>query len=397
MIRGSAKADLWEATRIVAMARAAVRPAIALCAALAIAACASSPGAQQTAMDPRNGDGLGGTGITETAAADNPYGDGLGGTGIVGTISGFGSIIVNGLKLEFDRGTVVGNDGRPAGLDELRVGQVIQGVARKDVDGLYLERLDIQHAVAGPIAAIDYKAQMITVLGQKVLLNLAGDKAAIKSFKTLAKGDVVSVSGLRTHDGTIIATRVDQQGEDGRKLVRGDAAAVGDSKVRIGDLEVALTADAVVSAPAAGERVLISGRMIDGTFVPGVIIGGSGMPFDGAISDVSLEGYAPPSGPLKLHGLMIDGAELPSDIGADDRIVVTGHVTAPNQVTATAVTKVRTVVTIMKASGTRRPAALRPETNRPERIAPPRFERPDVVRPDIERPNIERPGGMTGV
>ena len=84
-------------------------------------------------MDPRNGDGLGGTGISAKTLASNPRGDGLGGTGIVGTISGFGSIIVNGLELQFDRNTAVGSDGRPAALDELRVGQVIEGVAhRKD-------------------------------------------------------------------------------------------------------------------------------------------------------------------------------------------------------------------------------------------------------------------------
>src|SRR4051812_13043523 len=76
-----------------------------------LSACATAPAPAPTpaptrtaALDPKNGDGLGGTGIK---TANNNRGDGLGGTGIVGTITGFGSIIVNGLELEFDRQTNV--------------------------------------------------------------------------------------------------------------------------------------------------------------------------------------------------------------------------------------------------------------------------------------------------
>src|SRR5215216_2906645 len=104
-----------------------------------LAACASVPTVphQTAAIDPKNGDGLGGTGIQQMAQVQP--GDGLGGTGIIGTISGFGSIIVNGLELEFDHSTAVGNDGRPTSLDELRVGQVIQGVARQKDGRMHLE------------------------------------------------------------------------------------------------------------------------------------------------------------------------------------------------------------------------------------------------------------------
>src|SRR5947207_877487 len=85
-----------------------------------LAACASTP-PQHAQLGPRNGDGLGGTGI-QTAQL-NRRGDGIGGTGILGTITGFGSIIVNGRELEFNTSTAVASDGRPASLQELRVGQ----------------------------------------------------------------------------------------------------------------------------------------------------------------------------------------------------------------------------------------------------------------------------------
>ena len=77
--------------------------------------------------------------------------------------------------------------------------------------------------MTGPIAAVDYNTQTMTVLGQNVRLNLAGDKAALAAFRSLRTGDMVSVSGLRTSDGTIVATRVDEQNNDGRLIVRGEA------------------------------------------------------------------------------------------------------------------------------------------------------------------------------
>ncbi|TAK98407.1 MAG: hypothetical protein EPO08_19075 [Rhodospirillaceae bacterium] len=399
MTRGTATADRGGASRELAGRYRRARASALLLSAFLLAACATTPPSNQTAMDPRNGDGLGGTGISSKLAS-NPNGDGLGGTGIVGTISGFGSIIVNGLELEFDRSTAVGTDGRPAALDELRIGQVIQGVAHRKDGRISLESLDIQHAVTGPIAAIDTNTQAMTVLGQTVRLNLAGDKAALEAFRTLRVGDVVSVSGLRDGTGAIVATRVDEQNNDGRMIVRGEAGDVSTGHVRIGGLDVPLAADATVSKPTAGERVFVSGRMINGAFVPDVITGGKGLPFDGGVSDVSLEGYVPAApGPVKIQGATIDGAALPAGVSANDRIVVTGRISAPDQITATAITKIRTVVTIMKAHGSQRPSAVRPDAERPERVVPERPpERPESVTPERpDRPVIERPSGMTGV
>ena len=244
-----------------------------------LAACASGP-QQQAQLDPRNGDGLGGTGIKSgMQMVQLRRGDGLGGTGIIGTISGFGSIIVNGLELEFNNSTSVATDGRPASLQEQRVGQVVQGVARERDGKLTLSSLDIQHAVTGPITSVDQAGQTLVVLGQKIKLNLAGDKAALDAFKTLQAGDVVSVSGLRLADGTIVATRVDEQHDDGRLVLRGDVAAVNPSSVRVGDLEVPLVADAIVRSPKIGGRIVVSGRMINGKFIPQVITSGDAFVF----------------------------------------------------------------------------------------------------------------------
>lgn len=388
---------LWER----GLHRLAVAAALCL-----LGACATSP-APTSVAERRNGDGLGGTGAPNgvMVADGKKNGDGIGGTGILGTISGFGSIIVNGAAWEFDRHTAVESDGKPSSLEALKVGQVVMGVARTREGKFYLDTLEIQHAVTGPISVVDHGAETMTVLGQTVKLNLAGDKAAIDAFRTLQAGDVVTVSGLRMEDGTIVASRVDEQAkDDGRVLLRG-LATVTAGAVRIGELTVALSADTVVSPPMTGGQVFVSGRMINGQFMADVVSGARALPFGKDVNDVSLEAYAPAStGPLSIQGIAVQGAALPAGTAAGDRIVVTGHITGDNTISATAISKVRTVVTINKASGSLRPAAMRPETRqRPDRVAPPErapIDRPPIDRPQTidvpkptipERPQIERP------
>ena len=374
--------------------------AVTLAASL-LAACAAGPITVAHQQDPKNGDGIGGTGIK---TADNRNGDGLGGTGILGTISGFGSIIVNGMELEYDRGTAVEVDGRPASLEDLKVGQVILGTARMRNGELFLDSIEMLHAVTGPIEAIDHDAQTMTILGQRIRLNLAGDAAAIESFKTLTKSDQVSVSGLRMADGVIVATRVDQRPDDGRLIVRGIASAVGGDSVTVGGLTIPLDNQSVVSPVKTGGRVFASGRMIDGKFAPDVVIGSPALPFESGVKDVSLEAYLPnaTSGTLMIEGVAIDGAALPAGSAAGDRIVVTGSVSGADRIAASSINKIKTVVTILRARGSMRPAAVRPnDATRPERMQPsaapraPAPERPQRERPQRERPAIERPADFT--
>ncbi len=377
-----------------------------------LAGCAAAPmstpapqmaAAKSKSSDPKNGDGIGGTGIRAAEAMPvNSRGDGIGGTGVRGTITGFGSILVNGLKLDFDHTTKVESDGKPTTLEALRVGQIVQGVAHSKDGKLSLAQLEIQHAVSGPISAIDHATETLTVLGQKVRLNLAGDKTAIAAFKTLAVGDVVGVSGLRQSDGVIVATRVDQSSDDDRTILRGQATAVTATSVRVGAFDIPLAAGA--TPPKLGETVVTSGRIINGAFVPDVVAGTGPLNFGEIVTDISLEAYAPKAagspGPLVIEGTTVGGAGLPAGTAVNDRIVVTGQVAGPDSITATSIANVHTVVTINAARGAVRPAAIRPDSARSERVAPPRpnIDRPQSVKPETpSRPSIERPQGIPSV
>ncbi len=363
-----------------------------------LTACATAP-VQTAAVDPKNGDGIGGTGIS-VAKINTRGGDGIGGTGVRGTITGFGSILVNGLKLEFDHTTKVETDGKPTTLEALRIGQIVQGVARTDKSGkLSLAAVEIQHAVTGPISAIDYTAETLTVLGQKVRLNLGGDKNDVKAFKTLEVGDMVVVSGLRQADGTIVATRVDQRSDEDRIMVRGLITAATTTSVRVGEFDIPL---ALGTAPLkVGDRVLASGRLVNGAFVADVVLGSAALPFDGDVTNVSLEAYAPKAsgtGTVSIDGVNVGGAALPAGTAVNDRVIITGQISGPNIVTAGSIAKATTTVTINAARGSRaHPAAMRPDNQRPERVAPrPNVERPQSrpETPAATRPVIERPQGV---
>lgn len=344
------------------------------------------------AQSDMGGDGIGGTGVVADLG-----GDGIGGTGIVGTISGFGSIIVNGLKLDYDTDTIVESDGRPAALTDLKVGQVIEGVAFRDARGtLHLEELEIRHAVTGPISSIDYDNERLVVLGQTVRVNLAGDGAQKNAFSTLKVGDMVRVSGLRLDDGMIVASRLDQTDDDGRVLVRGPVSAAADRTITIGDLAIDVGAAALADTLTSGDRAFVAGRMIGEQFVADVIVDKPALPFDDRVADVYLEGYVPNSDTttLSVQGVPVTGLELPDDVKPGDRVIVSGRVSANGTIAARQIERVRTVITVLRPTELMRPARMRPTMmERPERIERPQrpVERPVQPERPRERPGAYRP------
>ena len=139
-------------------------------------------------------DGIGGTGHTGSGEDD-----GIGGSGLFGTVTGFGSICLNGRRIQYDAEVSVFFDGESATSDDLEIGQVVKVVAR-DEKALVI---DIVFAVVGPVAEVNTAS--FTVMGQVV----EPAKGSIVDWDSLVAGHRVAVSGLRRPDGTIVASRVD--------------------------------------------------------------------------------------------------------------------------------------------------------------------------------------------
>ncbi len=160
--------------------------------------------------------GSGGGGMTA--------GGGIGGTGIIssGTISAFGSIVVNGTEFDTSNAAIIVN-GKEIGVgdefvrDNLDIGRVVtvEGTGNLDDISAVADRVIYNDNVAGPVESIldiDSVTKEIVVLGQIVIVNVV-TKLKGTDFDTIAQNDLVVVSGLVDDTGAIRATFLEKTEE----------------------------------------------------------------------------------------------------------------------------------------------------------------------------------------
>lgn len=129
-----------------------------------------------------------------------------------GTITGFGSVIVNGVHYDTSKATIKFDD-NPGVESDFRIGQVvtIQGTIPDDnpTRGT-ADQIVSKNAVEGPISAIDTAAGTVTVLGQVVHVGADTSFGAGLTLANLAVNDIIEVSGFARADGSIDATRIER-------------------------------------------------------------------------------------------------------------------------------------------------------------------------------------------
>ncbi len=270
--------------------------------ALLLVGCVGSP-VQQAGFE-QTDRGIGGTGI-----GIDTVDRGIGGTGIVGTLTGFGSIWVNGLRIAVPDTTVLTIDGQPATDTILARGQTVSVLVADAPRGTVVatpiwsaERIDVWHAVIGPVETADVQTQMLRVLGQSVVVP-AG-------VQPPAPGTWVAVSGLRRTDGVIVATRL-ASATPGQWRLRGLVDGVAPGRLSIG----ALTLD----WPAISDTV--DGGPTLGQWVEGVGDFVHGRPVASAVTPVRLP--APGLTRLVLEAFVGPGGQLVSAASGVD-VVLTG-------------------------------------------------------------------------
>lgn len=166
--------------------------------------------------------GIGGSGLSIGGGESEDHG--IGGTGIVGTIQGFGSIIVNNIHIPFSATTPIDIDGRRAPASAMKVGHVVRVL----LTGKRAARIAIVSEVQGRIDEMG-KTDM-TILSQTV------DTTGLVT-KGLRKGKRVAVFGIRKPDGTIIARRIEPRTVSDGAHVRGVPVKRG-NRVLIGGLSL---------------------------------------------------------------------------------------------------------------------------------------------------------------
>jgi hypothetical protein len=142
---------------------------------------------------------------------------GIDGSGVIsqGSISGFGSIFVNGTEFDTSNAAIIINGveigiGDDAARQNLDIGRVItaEGKRFEDPNTAVADRVTYSNNVKGPVVSIleiDDVTKEIVVLGQTVIVNTATNFKHT-TFDTIAENDVVEVSGLFDDTGAIYAT-----------------------------------------------------------------------------------------------------------------------------------------------------------------------------------------------
>lgn len=185
----------------------------------------------------------GGGGSSSPAPSTPPVGDGGGedsstGVFVTGTVTGFGSVIVDGQRFETDDASV--EVGGEAGTEtDLRVGQQVEVSGSRDEDGnLSAENIRYRADVTGPVQEIDLEAETLVVAGQTIQTGVRTRFDGV-TLEALVVGDIVEVSGRRDRQDVIFARYVELE-DDLDVEVTGPVAALDTEMLtfRIGGLEV---------------------------------------------------------------------------------------------------------------------------------------------------------------
>jgi len=291
------------------------------------------------------------------ACGSSAMGGGIAGTSaVVGSISGFGSVIVNGIEFDTSSATVT-IDGSPAAVSDLELGMVATVRGSVDPGGLrgVAQSVISDDLLEGPLETVDLPTMTFTVLSQQVVADAATvfDPMPLQS---LPPGEFVQVSGFLDATGRIRATRVERKLPDVEIEVKGyiqqlDATA---RSFKINALTVDFAAALIEGAPPGGLQI--------GLFVD---VESAGPPTGGVMTAIGVDVLDPslktePGDGLKVEGfitaivsateVVVNGSQRvrttsdtrferggPGDLVLDAQVDVTGAADADGALVATEV------------------------------------------------------------
>ncbi len=139
-----------------------------------------------------DGGGIGGSGITPIINADLSY----------GTITGFGSILINGQRYTTDESDFVIN-GVTGSQSDLALGMLVS--ADVDFDQMSASRVRYEPSVLGPVTSFDPATNRILVLGQTIIIT-ADTVLDGLTVTELNPGKFIQLTGNRDATGALRST-----------------------------------------------------------------------------------------------------------------------------------------------------------------------------------------------
>ena len=212
--------------------------------------------------------GGGGGGTSTSVPTSAPVPPGISSSG---TVTGFGSVYVNGVKFNISSTTKISNDdvddGEVITENDLKVGDVVEVKGTSDdAANANAQSIEMASEVKGPVDNVFNAAtKTLVVMGQTVLINnntAIDNNIGPNGLGDLKVGDLVEVHGFRDATGNIVATRIERQGAVAKFRVRGNISALNSAAktFKIGNLTVDYSAAQVVptgTVLADGMRVRV--------------------------------------------------------------------------------------------------------------------------------------------
>jgi hypothetical protein len=240
-------------------------------------------------------------------------GGGIGGTGVTsGSVTGFGSVFVNGIEFETDgaRRTVDDETDISNGTDDdkvLGIGMVVTIIGTVNDDGVTgtAESIDYDNEIEGPVAAApvedaDGVTKTFDIFNVTVMVDRNTTVFKNTGYDKLAKNDLLEVSGYFYAEDRLRATRVEFVDKldlgNSEVEIKGEVSDFnGVDTFRLGD--VAITFDGITEfedlpgdTVKNGQYVEVEGILDNATFIRASRIEREDEGFGNDVGEISLEG-----------------------------------------------------------------------------------------------------------
>lgn len=177
-----------------------------------------------------------------------------------GPITGFGSVIVNGVRFSSVGANLQDDDGQAINLDQLKLGMTVRVNGTSD-DSTQLgvaNDLALVHGLLGTVTTVDAANNTLTLLGQTVHTNTSTAYQGINGLSALATGQSVEVYGASQSDGSLLATLIQLKSTAFTTLrVNGVVSNFSGSNFKLGSLTVNYGTALVTGVLGNGKRVKI--------------------------------------------------------------------------------------------------------------------------------------------
>ena len=210
----------------------------------------------------------------------DPFEGGIGGTGIVGTLTEFGSLKINGLRVELTSRTRILTPAGQVGDGALAPGQGLTVLATRSRDRLVARHVSISYPLVGTVAVTDggLRVNGVPVVPQPGALG------------TAVPGQRVAVSGI-WRGSRVAASRFDAAGG----LPDVIAGIVGRSPTGTDVAGIPIVGESGRIFPEAGSFVTAAGRYLGGVLSAERIQGGRFATGTSGLRQLSVEGYLEPT------------------------------------------------------------------------------------------------------